>query len=297
MPDYAAAIRRAARKHGVNPELLLAQLQAESGLNPNARSPAGAQGIAQFMPGTAKGYGVNLNDGRARDDIDGAARHMRDLLKRYGGDPRKALAAYNAGAGAVDKYGGVPPFAETQAYVKKILGSVGDTSAPSPSSSPARTPKATVDPEARRALLTAYLAQRGKPGALLELASGLKNLKPDAQVEGSTYSEAPLKARGSDNLLELFYRGPGGLNVKHGQVVDRDFVTGHEDHVHVASGPKQTKRLMRLAKDMGLTVTSTTGGKHEPTSYHYAGKAIDVAGDPEKMAAFARRVASLYGIR
>ena len=115
--DYA---RKVAQAYGIDPELFVRQIQQESGFNPNARSRTGAAGIAQFMPGTAAAYGVNVND--PYSSLDGAARHMRDLLKKYGGDYRKALAAYNAGAGNVDKYGDVPPFPETQKYVRNIYG-------------------------------------------------------------------------------------------------------------------------------------------------------------------------------
>ena len=78
MPNLKKRIRRAARNHGVPPNLLLSQLTAESGLNPNAVSPVGARGIAQFMPGTAASYGVNLNDNNPNDDIRGAARRIRN---------------------------------------------------------------------------------------------------------------------------------------------------------------------------------------------------------------------------
>ena len=105
-------------------ELLAAQLYAESGFNPFAESAAGARGIAQFMPGTADAYGLAdpLDPVAA---IDAQAHLMSDLLKRFGGKVALALAAYNAGAGAVERYGGVPPYAETRAYVAKILGLLG----------------------------------------------------------------------------------------------------------------------------------------------------------------------------
>ena len=105
-------------------DLLAAQLYAESNFNPFARSPAGAQGIAQFMPGTARAYGL-ANPFDPERAIDAQARLMGDLLKRFGGRPALALAAYNAGPGAVDRHGGVPPFGETRAYVAKILGLLG----------------------------------------------------------------------------------------------------------------------------------------------------------------------------
>jgi soluble lytic murein transglycosylase-like protein len=105
-------------------ELLAAQLYAESGFNPFAESAAGARGIAQFMPGTADAYGLAdpLDPVAA---IDAQAHLMSDLLKRFGGKVALALAAYNAGAGAVERYGGVPPYAETRAYVARILGLLG----------------------------------------------------------------------------------------------------------------------------------------------------------------------------
>jgi len=109
-------------------DLLAAQLYAESGFNPFARSPAGAEGIAQFMPGTADAYGLaDPYDTEAA--IDAQAHLMSDLLKQFGGKVALALAGYNAGAGAVARYGGVPPYAETRAYVARILGLLGGAGA------------------------------------------------------------------------------------------------------------------------------------------------------------------------
>lgn len=120
---YETYIRTAAERYGVPVALLREQLRQESGFNPNAGSPAGAQGIAQFMPATAASMGVDpWNPVSA---IDGAARLMSQYLKDYAGDVSKALAAYNAGPGAVAKYGGVPPYAETQDYVRRILAASG----------------------------------------------------------------------------------------------------------------------------------------------------------------------------
>jgi biotin carboxyl carrier protein len=100
-------------------DLLAALLQQESGFNPNARSPAGALGIAQFMPGTARGMGVDpLNPQSA---IPGAARYLANAIAHNHGNVRLALASYNAGQGAVDRYGGIPPYAETQHYVQAVL--------------------------------------------------------------------------------------------------------------------------------------------------------------------------------
>ena len=123
-PRFEDPLARAALRWNVPVDLLAAQLYAESGFNPFAQSGAGAEGIAQFMPGTARAYGL----GDPYDPvaaIDAQAHLMSDLLGQFGGRAALALAAYNAGAGAVARYGGVPPYPETRAYVARILGLLG----------------------------------------------------------------------------------------------------------------------------------------------------------------------------
>jgi soluble lytic murein transglycosylase-like protein len=120
---YAPAISRAAQRWNVSAALLAAQLYAESNFNPNARSSAGAQGIAQFMPGTAAAYGLD-DPFDADAAIDAQAHLMRDLLRQFGSVPL-ALAAYNAGPGAVSRCGCIPPYPETRGYVARILGLLG----------------------------------------------------------------------------------------------------------------------------------------------------------------------------
>jgi Transglycosylase SLT domain/D-alanyl-D-alanine carboxypeptidase/Putative Flp pilus-assembly TadE/G-like len=127
-PKYAPTIIRAAQRWSVSAQLLAAQLYAESGFNPFARSPAGAEGIAQFMPGTATAMG--LADPFDPDAAINAQAHlMRDLLGRFGSVPL-ALAAYNAGTGAVAACGCVPAIPETTAYVARILGLLGGAGDP-----------------------------------------------------------------------------------------------------------------------------------------------------------------------
>ncbi|WP_445147961.1 lytic transglycosylase domain-containing protein [Baekduia sp. Peel2402] len=118
---YDAQITAAATKYGIDPALLKGLIRQESNFNPNAKSGAGAQGLTQLMPGTAAGLGVTDATDPAQA-IDGGAKYLKQQLDRFGGDASKALAAYNAGPGAVAKYGGIPPYAETQNYVTKVLG-------------------------------------------------------------------------------------------------------------------------------------------------------------------------------
>jgi soluble lytic murein transglycosylase-like protein len=120
---FAPAISRAAQRWNVSAALISAQLYAESNFNPFARSHAGAQGIAQFMPGTAHAYGLS-NPFDADAAIDAQAHLMRDLLRRFASVPL-ALAAYNAGPAPVAACGCVPAYPETRAYVAKILGLLG----------------------------------------------------------------------------------------------------------------------------------------------------------------------------
>jgi hypothetical protein len=278
LPNYKKKIRRAARRNGVRPELLLAQLTQESGLNPNAVSPVGARGIAQFMPGTAASYGVDLYDGRAGDDIRGAARHMADLLRKYGGSERKALAAYNAGAGAVDKYGGVPPYAETQNYVKTILSRAGDPAPDSQGGPRVRSQRSQAsyetvpgvdNSELRQQLLLSYLSgERGKPNALLELKTGLDSAQ-DTPAKRVKVADASGSIRTT----------PGSS---------------------APSGETTIKKIIRAAEQRGLQVGEhpSRGGVapvHADGSWHYKAAAADITGDPKALAAFKKWLRRTYG--
>lgn len=121
-----AVFEEAAQRYDVPVSLLKAVAKAESNFNPDAQSAAGAQGVMQLMPETARSLGV-ADPFDARSNIMGGAKYLADNLRRYDGDIDLTLAAYNAGSGNVAKYGGVPPFAETQNYIKKVKEYMGMT--------------------------------------------------------------------------------------------------------------------------------------------------------------------------
>ena len=131
---YGAEITQAAQANGVDPALLAGLIKQESGFNPSAGSGAGAQGLTQLMPGTAHTLGVS-NPLDPVQSINGGAKYLKQQLDTFGGDVTKALAAYNAGPGAVQRFGGVPPYAETQNYVRVVQANAASfrttTTAPS----------------------------------------------------------------------------------------------------------------------------------------------------------------------
>lgn len=141
--QYDQLIQAAAARNGVDPAVLHGLIQQESDFDPSSQSSAGAVGLTQLMPSTAASLGVSDPLDPAQS-IEGGARYLSQMLHQFGGNVEDALAAYNAGPGAVQKYGGVPPYAETQQYVSKVLGYAaeyqqGATGASAPASTPATT--------------------------------------------------------------------------------------------------------------------------------------------------------------
>ena len=124
LPQYAAEIQEIARQHGVSPGLITAVMRTESGFDRAAVSPKGAGGLMQLMPATAAALGV-VDRFDPRESIRGGVRHLRYLLDRYQGSVALALAAYNAGEAVVDTYRGIPPYPETQEYVRRVLKEAG----------------------------------------------------------------------------------------------------------------------------------------------------------------------------
>jgi soluble lytic murein transglycosylase-like protein len=118
------AVQKAAAKYNLSPELIRSVIRAESNFQADAVSPAGARGLMQLMPETAKELGVT-NSFDVQQNVDGGARYLRQMLDRFGGDLKRALAAYNAGPGAVEQYDGDVPFSETRQYVQRVLRYAG----------------------------------------------------------------------------------------------------------------------------------------------------------------------------
>ncbi len=120
--DIENLINKYAQKNNLDPDFIKAVVKQESGFNPDAKSKCGAMGLMQLMPQTAKGLGV-IDAFDPEQNIDGGTRYLKSMMNRFNNDPKLALAAYNAGPAAVQKYGDIPPYRETQNYVKNILSS------------------------------------------------------------------------------------------------------------------------------------------------------------------------------
>lgn len=142
---FAAEIDAAAARHGVDPALLRGLVRQESNFDPSARSPAGASGLTQLMPATARSLGVTnaLDPAQA---LDGGARYLRQQLDAFGGDVAKALAAYNAGPGAVQRFGGIPPYPETQTYVQRVMAYADEYRTAAPAAAVAAQPAPPAAP-------------------------------------------------------------------------------------------------------------------------------------------------------
>ncbi len=277
------------QKYGVDPNFLLAVMHQESGGNRWARSSAGAQGLMQFMPGTARSYGVG-DPFNAEQSIQGGAKMLGSLLKSYKGDVSKTLAAYNAGPGAVAKYNGIPPYAQTQNYVKSIMGNYSgpgvigpgmSSSAPAASGAPASTlsippmaggvnPAALGHAEAFNLLsrVTKDAALQNVLGGMAQqsMMSGMQQLPPPTGAapptspnSGPPGSYAPPTKFGKGLTGVLGFGGEWGLKLP----------------------PPGSAQY----------IAQTTGGGHAQNSLHYADRAADF-GDALNAPSHLKQVAS-----
>jgi hypothetical protein len=303
--DLKGLVAKSARKHGVPAGLFNSLVSAESGFNPNAQSPVGAQGLAQLMPGTARGLGVT-DPFDPRQNLEGGARYLRQQFDRFGSWDL-ALAAYNAGPGAVEKYGGVPPFDETQNYVEKVLGNRRNDFSPSPQLST----EVSFDARRQSALANLQSITRGDFDAT-EALKEMVELRARGVDAGVT--EIPTRAGGAagvpfkvtpatgEGIVEAFYDPIGQWD--NGQFRPEG-IGGHSDHVHVsANTPEAMLRSIKKAQSLGLSArenpyTEPVDPVHTTGSFHYQlfpgrfdgkqlGKGLDVSGPSEKMAEYFR---------
>ncbi|MFL6236061.1 MAG: lytic transglycosylase domain-containing protein [Thermoanaerobaculia bacterium] len=148
---YGKVIYDIAVRHSINPHLVAALIHVESAFNPKAVSPKGAYGLMQLLPETARRFGLtrkkDLFD--PKKNLEAGVRYLKWLADRFGGDAEKILAAYNAGEGAVQRFGGIPPYQETQSYVQKIFGLLGVAFTPAPAPAPVTAPSSQESVAAR----------------------------------------------------------------------------------------------------------------------------------------------------
>ncbi|MDX6568379.1 MAG: hypothetical protein QOH15_957 [Gaiellales bacterium] len=225
--QYDSLIQQAARDQGVDPALLKGLVQAESGFNPSSVSSVGAQGLTQLMPDTAKGLGVS-NPFDPLQNLEGGARFLAGALKRFGNNEQLALAAYNAGPGAVERYGGIPPYAETQAYVPRVLDYANQYRAQGFGQTPTTAPAnpGVVAPAAAPSGMTLTAAVGAAPSATAQHAIAVAS-----QFIGTAYhfgGASPATGFDCSGLAQYAY-GQSGVTLprvaadqyKVGQPVDR----------------------------------------------------------------------------
>ena len=193
-------IARASVATGIDPDFIHSVVKAESGYNPAAVSPKGAQGLMQLMPATASRLGVS-NSLDPAANVDGGSRYLRELLVRYNGDAQKALAAYNAGPERVERYNGVPPYRETRGYVARVINDFNrrKLAASSPKSEPMREASANSRPNGQTKPQVAKSAKRkaAAPGAAkmtsaVAQASSAADAKATARTAAASISHPPL---------------------------------------------------------------------------------------------------------
>jgi hypothetical protein len=294
--DIRAAARQIATEEGVDPDLFLKLVNQESRFRPDALSPKGAMGPAQLMPGTARELGVDPSD--PLQNLRGGARYLKQQLNTFG-DPALALAAYNAGPGAVRKYGGIPPFRETQNYVATILGG----GAPQARlSTQGGQPMAMMEQQAPRGLLETLGVQRRDPAAQGEtslpfyqrptfgntvdnvmLALNSMTLRPDPNMaseigqrrearagrEATNRTAAYLRSIGRDDLAEAM--ASGGLDPKGAVALamtpaadDRTALIKNYEFAKSQGFPGTFEEFLRSGGSGGaITNISMGGGKFE----------------------------------
>lgn len=263
MTDWRqVAYQSAVRAGHPDPGMFVRQMLAESGLRPGLTSSAGAQGIAQIMPATAQSWGVNPHDPVA--SLNAAAKAMTKYLRSYNGNAAMALAAYNAGPGAVQKYNGVPPYAETRSYIKKILSGHTPTG-----QAPAGPQRGSQAPQTR---------PQGDPIALSNQINRIQNAYVDSPDLAKPHVDK-LMAGFQGGLSNPTYQNPSGPS-SIGSAGGGMFRTPNGNVRNQLPGESHLDFMLRLGK-VGFGLVNdpgnhqTTGGSHEAGSLHYDGRAVD----------------------
>lgn len=287
----------AAHQYNIPPGILKALISHESGWRPGVVSPAGAVGLGQFMPETARGLGINPRD--PRQSIFGAAKYLRSQIDTFGGKIELGLAAYNAGAGAVHKYGGIPPFTETQNYVKNIMrdagnyhgGGGGGGSAPAGPLSPGFTLETPNAPDLAGVAM-ANLSQISSQGGHVDPLESLGNLVNAIAAAGSTTSHVSGESPNGDTS-NMSPSGDWSKFVRLASGADRGGV-----HTHA-----QVKQFVgELGSMLGHPLTITTGTNHNRmtvngnVSAHWDGFAGDIAMSGKALTRAGRQALILAGM-
>jgi murein DD-endopeptidase MepM/ murein hydrolase activator NlpD len=279
---YADYINQAASKYGVDPNLVAAIIKQESGFQQTKNgktltSPSGALGLMQLMPGTARSLGVNPND--AFQNIMGGTKYIADQIKAFGGNVEKALAAYNAGPGNVRKYGGIPPFKETQNYVKNVLANF-NTMSGSIIKSVDNTSQSVADYYLNNFKVSSeFNEKRGSTTHKgLDLSNGHAGDPVKALKGGKVITAAYSKTAGNwvviqqdDGIVAKYMHMQKGLSVKAGQTIvagqqlgkvgSTGDSTGNHLHLQLESGGKAIDPEKYL-KNLNTKVTSVHQTHH-----------------------------------
>ena len=219
---YDDYIRQAAEQNGIDPALLHSLFQTESGMNPNAVSPKGAMGLGQLMPGTARDMGVTDPFNPAQN-IGGSAKYLGNMMGMFHGDPQLGLAAYNAGPGNVQKYGGIPPFAETQAYVPNVMAGMQPSSPPMAAmSSP---PASAVPPALPPAPDMGLSPLSDMPASLESSFNGGAKLAPGA-ISAEEFNAGSASA-GMASSVGNFFKSAPGMATSAAALLNTDFEDPH----------------------------------------------------------------------